>query len=219
MVRGACGRPAWRHRFEPDGRRSEHRPERQADQGARRCPPPVRGPAERVISSPTPAATCAPAPSTAPAFRTAMARRGLCQAAPRGPEPAPHVRGRRPCRAETARRACQPRAPDAADRETLRHRQGASRCCPADGSSSGPSHGSAAAAVWRGTGKEPSTAPRHGCSSPTSAASPASSQEPEIVRTILNRALRASCAQGQWWANSESFRMWSGRTWFLPRPC
>jgi transposase len=34
----------------------------------------------------------------------------------------------------------------------------------ADGSSGAPSHGSAAAAVWRGIGKEPSRAPRQGCS-------------------------------------------------------
>jgi transposase len=61
---------------------------------------------------------------------------------------------------------------------------------PEDGWSSAHSHGSDAAVGWRRTGRKPSLAPKHGCSSPTSAASPAWWQGHDITQIVSNQTLK-----------------------------
>ena len=64
------------------------------------------------------------------------------------------------------------------------------RSFPEDGWSSAHSHGSDAVVAWRRTARKPSPAPKHGSSSPTSAASSACWQGHDITQKVSNRTLR-----------------------------
>ena len=67
-----------------------------------------------------------------------------------------------------------------------------SRCCPADGSSNLPSHGSGDAAGRQGIGRNQSRVPTHGPSSPISASSCEGSQGIAIVEKLSRQTLRAA---------------------------
>ena len=65
---------------------------------------------------------------------------------------------------------------------------------PEGGWSSAPSPGSDAVVAWPRIGRKPSPTPKHGCSSPTSDASPACSQDNDIIHRVSNQTLRAGPA-------------------------
>ena len=72
----------------------------------------------------------------------------------------------------------------------------ASKYYPDAGSSSAPSHGSGAAAVWPGTSRRPSKAQRPGSLSLTSASSPDASQGTVMSRRVSSQALTETRTSG-----------------------